>query len=383
MSNLKKKNIQKMKYHRRMKKAELVVFFSLLFFFLIFSMSFFNRNFEAEANMMDLPEEKSHAQVTFVGDVMLDRYVTQSLDLYGVEGLFEEANHVLKQADLAIANIESPVIESFENDYYILDKNRINFAIDEETMLALRDESEIDVFSFANNHIGDYGYQGLLETMEILERNDIPSVGIYENSLDPSKLFYVEEINGMKVAIVSVTDARPRAASLSVNTSGAIRFNSKEYHALVHAAHREAKKVSDYVITYVHWGKEYANEMSDRQIEMANVLVDAGTDLIVGSHPHVLQPVQKIQDVYVIPSLGNFVFDQVQGSTSLTAVLNLHFNEEKALEKLEFVPFRIEQARPLIEQSAFRQKAIQKRLTRKIPEEQIEVKDGRVFVEVN
>lgn len=320
----------------------------------------------------DVNADRSHSEdavITMTGDVMLSRYVTKDYMKKGNEYYFEHVDDVFSTSDLVLTNFESAVVNDLTQDYRVDPRSQINLAVDKEAIEKIN-ESKINLLSLANNHIGDYGYKGLLETLEITKELDVSTVGLYENAKQ-DRLYYYEEIDGNKIAIVSASDVlnvKEYKPTLKDNHAGFISSWTQE--DLLMDVIQEAKEEADVVIAYIHWGNEYISKISERQIDLSKRIVDAGADMIVGHHPHVLQEISQYKGVPIINSLGNFVFDQVQGDTSLSSLLSVHI-EEGTIQKLYIRPLVIENSRPTKAKNKLQRNRIKTRLLKNISDDYV------------
>lgn len=195
-------------------------------------------------------------------------------------------------------------------------------------------ELGVDIVSLANNHAYDYGEQALLDTMQILRDEGIPYVGAGVNIEEASAPVYFI-INDIKIAFISATQIErldnPDTKGATEISPGVFRcFNGEKLMQTV----AEAKAESDFVIVYVHWGTENQEETDWAQNKQAPELVEAGADLIIGDHPHILQRIDIIDGVPVIYSLGNFWFNSRQIDTGMVKVTI----SEEGLQSFQFIP---------------------------------------------
>lgn len=192
----------------------------------------------------------------------------------------------------------------------------------------------VDIVSLANNHAYDYGEQALLDTMQILRAEGIPYVGAGANEQEASAPVYFI-INDIKIAIISATQIErldnPDTKGATENSPGVFRcFNGEKLMQTV----AQAKEESDFVVVYIHWGTENQEETDWLQNKQAPELVEAGADLIIGDHPHILQRIEIIDDVPVIYSLGNFWFNSKPLDTGMVKVTV----SEEGLQSFQFIP---------------------------------------------
>lgn len=191
----------------------------------------------------------------------------------------------------------------------------------------------VDIVSLANNHAYDYGREGLLDTMRHLDEAGIPYIGAGED-LDEASRVASYVVNGRKVAIVSATQIERSANYTKAATEHeAGVFKALNPDALVQVI-KAAKKKNDYVIAVLHWGSEGTLMPDALEIRLAEQVVDAGADVVIGGHPHRLQGATFIREVPVAYSLGNFWFSD---GTLYTSVAQVVIDADGGL-RLQYLP---------------------------------------------
>lgn len=271
----------------------------------------------------------------FAGDISFaDGYDNMgSLRLRGGEidvAFNEETLSVMRQADIFMVNNEftySTRGMPTENKQYTL-------RAQPDTVRYLGDMG-VDIVSLANNHTYDYGEVSLLDTLDTLESADMPYVGAGRNIEEAMKPSYFI-VHDVKIAIVAATQIEkldyPDTRGATDTSAGVFRcWNSSKVFDVI----RQAKEESDYVVVYVHWGTEMMEQTDWAQDELAPKLADAGADLIIGDHPHILQKIDYIGDVPVIYSLGNYWFN---GKTRDTGLFEVTLDLEGRTNTLRFIP---------------------------------------------
>ncbi len=192
----------------------------------------------------------------------------------------------------------------------------------------------VDIVALANNHTYDYGEVSLTDTLDTLESVEMPYVGAGRNISEAIKPTYFIA-NDLKIAIINATQIEkldyPDTPGATEDSPGTFRcwFNDRVLDVI-----REAKNNSDYVVVYVHWGNELEEEIDWAQAELAPKLADAGADIIIGDHPHILQKIDYVGGVPVIYSLGNYWFN---GKNRDTGLLEVIVGEEGA-KSIRFIP---------------------------------------------
>lgn len=177
-----------------------------------------------------------------------------------------------------------------------------------------------DIVSVANNHVYDYGAEALVDTLEILEQAQMPYVGAGRNITDAMQpVSFV--VNGRKLTIVAATQIERSTnytKEATENSPGVLKtLNPEKFISVIKAA----RKNSDYVIAFVHWGTEGTNQYGSDQVSLGQQFIDAGADVIIGGHTHCLQGFDYYNGKPIIYSLGNFWFSNKKLDTGLSQVV--------------------------------------------------------------
>ncbi|WP_051538182.1 CapA family protein [Butyrivibrio proteoclasticus] len=193
----------------------------------------------------------------------------------------------------------------------------------------------VDLVGLANNHAYDYGQQALLDTFSTLNDHGISYVGAGSNIDEASHPVYYITSNGMKVAIICATQIErlntPDTKGATETSPGVFRCLDD---SLLLDRVREAREKNAYVVVFIHWGTESTTEIDYLQEQQAREIVDAGANIIIGAHPHILQKIDYINGVPVVYSLGNYIFNSKTQDTGMV-VVTLHTNGST---NLQFVP---------------------------------------------
>lgn len=236
-------------------------------------------------NFFKKEEEVKLISLLVFGDLMLDRYVRSAVQTNGQNFPFLKIEKVLGGNDLVLANLEGSFTDFSPKP---LDPDNMIFTFDPKLVPFLGGIG-FNLFSLANNHTLNFGEVGLSQSKRYLTRNRIDYFGDPKNE---SEISIVEDIKGLKIGFVGY------------NESGSAGFNR------VIEETKKIKGETDFTIVYAHWGVEYQTQFSQKQQQEARKVVDAGADLIIGSHPHVIQPIELYKNKLIFYSLGNFLFDQ-------------------------------------------------------------------------
>ena len=239
----------------------------------------------------------------FIGDVALSDHYDSLLEKKGPRFPFEKIKGKLKGADLVVANLESPLCSP---DHKPVFKMKTPLKGNIRYIEGLK-WAGFHVLNLSNNHILDYGEEAVFETKKALEDNGLLHFG-YGNDISTAKQMCVITIHELKVGLVGYTDVVIDSPFFADNNSrGVVKFDIEQAIEDI----RCNKKQVDMLIINIHWGVEYFNLPSPDQIKNAKKMIDAGADIIIGHHPHVLQGIQKYKHGLIAYSLGNFAFSEI------------------------------------------------------------------------
>lgn len=231
------------------------------------------------------------AEILFAGDLMLDRYMRTLIDKKGGEYLTRDIKNLFLERDLNVLNLEGPITgnSSVSLGTETGEAGHFKFTFDKEMARNFLIDNKIGAVNLGNNHILNFGEAGVRETVEFLRENKIDYFG---SPLDDKNAYIEKEINGLKIALVCYNRFYNLGSENAINKI------------------KDAKSKNDLAIVYTHWGNEYELVQSEIQQKIAHSFVEAGADLIIGTHPHVVQPLEIYKNKVIFYSLGNFVFDQ-------------------------------------------------------------------------
>lgn len=259
-------------------------------------------------------ETASHSKLVLrgTGDVNLDTNFIPNFRTFGYEYAWSGLNDFLKRDDLTVVNLECPVSRLGSP---VLTKD-YNFRADPNALPYMR-AAGVDVANLANNHAYDFGPDALLDTRKNLSANHIAAVGAGQDNrqaLAPA-LF---TIKGWRVAVVGLDEVVDGAGSVAGPGHPGVA-GGHDQEAMVGAV-KAAAGVADIVVVAIHWGVELKTSPTAADVSLAHRLVQAGADLIFGSHSHRLQPMETYRGRPIFYSLGNFVWPNTTLAGSTTAV---------------------------------------------------------------
>lgn len=289
-------------------------------------------------------ESQDTVTLLFAGDILMD-------DHYAVMSTFHNRGNDINQA------FDQGLLEQMRNADIFMINNEFTFTsrgtptVNKKFTfranpgnVSMYEEMGVDIVSVANNHIYDYGEISLLDTLDTLEQAEIPYVGAGRNLQEAmTPVYYIA--NGMKIAFVSATQIErnsvPDTKEATQDSAGVLRCMNPDNLLLVI---EEAKKNSDYVILYIHWGTESQETIDWLQEQQAPIYAQSGVDLIIGDHPHCLQKMDSVEGVPVIYSLGNFWFNS-RTQNSCVVKVALRAGE---MESFQFIPCRQSDCRTVL-----------------------------------
>lgn len=269
---------------------------------------------EAEETSAPEQEGAEPVRLLFSGDVLFSNYVLSAYEnAGGIHGVLDDGyRQLIDEADFFFVNEEFP----FSDRGTQAPDKQYTFRLAPEKVSMLL-EMGVDAVSLANNHALDFGTDALLDTCDTLDGAGILRTGAGA-SLDEAKRAVETEIQGKKVAIIGATRVIPVAewATFGNNPGMLATYDP----TILLEEIKTLDETNDYVIVFVHWGIERAEHPEEYQRKMGQQYIDAGADIVIGSHPHVLQGVEYYKDKPIVYSLGNFVFGSSIPRTMLLEV---------------------------------------------------------------
>lgn len=279
-----------------------------------------------------LAQPKS-ATLLFVGDVMLARGVAFYTAREGGGDYrfpFIYVSSTLRAADLAVGNLEHPVSDRGRNQ-----GSEYSLRASPKAVEGLADAG-FDLVSLANNHLWDWGADALEDTLSLLDAAGVAHAGAGMDERDANAPVLID-VKGNRFAFLSWTDLYPEGLEAKGDAPGISRFRADEAVARV----RELANWYDLVIVLFHWGDEYQENANESQRRIAESLVDAGADLVIGHHPHVVQEVERYGKGWIAYSLGNFIFDQGFSEATMRGLVLRVTATDGAITAVESLPTRM------------------------------------------
>ena len=234
-----------------------------------------------------LGDQNKNEQVTLLtfGDLMLDRYVKKIIDKNGKDYPFQNIKRVLIGNDLTLANLEGSFTDFQPKS---LNPDNTSFTFDSDLIPTLK-KIGFNIFNLANNHSLDFGEKGFAQSQTYLKSNNMDYFG---SPLNNNHFSIIKNIRGVKIGFIGYNE-----------------FDNSDFNKILEEI-KKIKQETNFVVVYAHWGIEYQTTFSKTQQEKAHQFIDAGTDVVLGSHPHVVEPIEVYKNRAIFYSLGNFLFDQ-------------------------------------------------------------------------
>jgi poly-gamma-glutamate synthesis protein (capsule biosynthesis protein) len=273
---------------------------------------------EPTATVVPTAPPEPIVKLAAVGDLMLARSIGRALQANPVDTPFAAVVEQLRGADItvgslecALGNVGEPAPKAF------------TFRAPPEALPSLV-EAGFDVLSLANNHTLDYGVPALDETLRLLQGAGIAGAGAGANAAAAHAPVFVER-NGLRLAFLAYVNVPVERGGFVTESWTAIETTGMAWAETTRVAAdvSAAKAQSDHVIVLLHSGYEGLQSPNDIQRANAYAVIDAGATLVVGHHPHVLQPVEPYGSGLIAYSLGNFVFNGFEGVDAQSAILNV------------------------------------------------------------
>ncbi len=264
----------------------------------------------------------SKVEMFFVGDLMLDRYNRQLIQMHGAEWITKEINHLFLDNDLNVVNLEGPITREKSVSVGSKEgaKNNYVFTFDPKNTNEFLKYNKLNLINLGNNHVLNFGKDGLDYTKGFLLTKKVEFFGDIKNE---GAGYIKKNINGTKVSFVSY------------NQFGGNGFDSVLKNI------ENLEESSDITIVYTHWGQEYKLNENESQKKRAHNMIDVGADLIIGSHPHVVQSIENYKGKTIFYSLGNFVFDQYFSKDTMIGLGVKAFVDKENDLTFELIPLEL------------------------------------------
>lgn len=282
--------------------------------------------------------DQDRVLISFAGDTLFSGKVEAKLKQEGYDYPYRHVKELFLEDDLTVLNLETPVTEGGIPD----EEKSFVFKSSPKALPEML-KAGVEAVNLANNHILDQGVEGLLDTLRHLSEAGVLHVGAGRNSKEAFAPVYVER-NGIRIALCGFSRVIPKSEWAAGKGPGvAATYNAAQAVKTI----QEARNEADLVLVVAHWGKERTVELEKHQSELAHAYIDAGADLVIGGHPHVLQGLESYKGKWIAYSIGNFIFTKSNDpKTWETAVFQASCSRDGDCN-LNLVPYRTEVGQPV------------------------------------
>jgi hypothetical protein len=268
------------------------------------------------------------ATLCFVGDLMCHStqfiYAKVNADSFDFTGVFREVKPFLSNADLTIGNLETVI--AGKNKKY---SGYPYFNAPDDFIYALKDAG-FDLLTTANNHALDQGWEGVKRTIDVINENKIHRTGTFVSQQDRDSI-RIFQINSIKIAILAYSE---NTNGVSIPKGKDFIINLIDEELIQRDIDKARNKNVDVVLVYLHYGPEYNREPSDYQKEVVQKIIELGADIIIGGHPHVIEPFDffktnntKLDSGFIAYSMGNFISNQRWHYSDAGVILNIQISK--------------------------------------------------------
>ena len=284
------------------------------------------------------------ATISFVGDLMCHstqfNYARVNADSFDFTVVYREVKPYLSEPNLTVGNLET-VIAGEEKGY----SGYPYFNAPDDFVYALKDAG-FDLLITANNHALDQGWDGVKRTIEVINENKIHRTGTYLSQEDRDSL-RIFQINSIKIAILAYSE-NTNGNPIPKGKGFVINFIDEDL--IQKDIDKARKKNVDVVLVHLHYGTEYNREPGEYQKDIVRKLIEMGADIIIGGHPHVIQPTEyfethnsKLDSGFIAYSMGNFISNQRWRYSDAGLILNIQiekniFTDSVYINQVNYIP---------------------------------------------
>ncbi|HBM75013.1 MAG TPA: hypothetical protein DD429_05595, partial [Clostridiaceae bacterium] len=296
----------------------------------------------------EIEEKIVSIRIAAVGDIMVHDAELNSARsgdskigyTYDFKPFFTEVKPIIESADLAIGNLETTISGE--------DKKYTGYPMfnSPDSLLDALKWAGFDLLSTSNNHCLDRREYGLAATIDNLDKRGLLHTGTFKEEKDRDNILIVD-VKGIKIAVLAYT-----YGTNGIPIKNPYQVNLLDIDTMLADVGRAREKEPDIIIACLHFGDEYVRQPNDFQKEITEKMLHAGVDIVLGSHPHVVQPAEMVsptsddanrKDKFVIYSMGNFISDQRGNYKDIGVITNLYieknFNtKEVSIYNYEFIP---------------------------------------------
>ena len=286
---------------------------------------------EAAHESSAMAPQSIETSIVCAGDIMLVGSAKPIIEQRGVDYPFDGMRRIIEAADLAIGNLEMPLATTGnplpEKEFTFVGQPKLAEGIA---------NAGFDVLALANNHMGDYGDDALLETLEVLSANNLRYCGAGPD-LQAARQPAIVKSRDVHIAVLAYSKTYPFEFFAGEGDPGTVNGIAEIFVPDIKAARQQA----DLVVVSFHWSGELVTEPREYQEWLGRQVIDAGADLVFGHHPHVLQGIEVYRGKIIAYSLGNFVFGSGSESKHTGAILRVTWKNGET-KRGEIIPINVD-----------------------------------------
>ena len=271
-------------------------------------------------------------KLLFMGDTMLARTIGQGI--VAGDNPYEYVQNTLDDYNFRMANMETTIAEPSVSVQAIGKPYTFNAPL---AAIQILKDAHIDVAGLANNHTGDFGPAAMANMIDNLQAAGIKVAGAGKNinqaftplivnvpAVAVGKVDSKTKTETVRLAIIAVNSIENSYTNATSTSAGSAFFDKARIVTEIQTARQTDK--ADIIIVFPHWGIEYQSAPTSEQISWGHFFIDSGADIVIGSHPHVIQSTEDYQGKYIVYSLGNFIFDGMSGNALNGQMVSLTIN---------------------------------------------------------
>ncbi len=297
-----------------------------------------------------LPAAAESGSITLVatGDLLLGGSAEATVRQHGFDYPYRDVADIFHSADIAMANLEAPLTRQAEP---VEDKS-YTFKVDPEAAAAMQ-RAGLTILTLANNHIGDFGPNGVTDTIAALRPHGLRYTGAGANLQQARRPTALATKNG-SVGFLAYSNTLPKSFYAKADRPG----TAPGYTKFIRKDVRRLREFVDYVVVSFHWGAELMTEPKDYQQRLARIAIDSGAQVVIGHHPHVLQGVEFYNGGVIYYSLGNFAFGSYSRNATIGGLARVTL-ADGGVKSAEILPLNVAnhdvlfQPRPLAADTEF------------------------------
>ncbi len=270
--------------------------------------------------------------IFFAGDMMIGNRILPVINRFGALYPYKNVIGLIKESNISFCNLEAPFLDSDKPPKF---EKKYSFKVPEK-YINLLTESGIDIVSLANNHIMDFNDEGLVSTIEILDKNSIYHCGAGINIEEANKPVIIEK-QGFKIAFLGYSMTFPKEFYAGKNKPG----TAYPYILRFKKSLKELSSISDFIIVSIHWGAEGEKFPKQYQKNFAHFAINSGANIVIGHHPHVIQGIEIYKNGLIFYSLGNFIFGSY-GEHAKEGILVKTEILEKKIKNAQIIPINVD-----------------------------------------